>query len=318
MSILTQRQVILAKVESTYNTDPTPVASTDAVLCEEVSKSHESARMIERKVVRPSLGQLQQVFGDTLMQISMNVELKGSGSAYSASNRPELDPLLRACGFSSTVDTTTGSETVTYVPVSDNSSHESVTIYAYIDGKLQKLTGCRGTVSFKMEAGQKGMASFTMTGHVATPTDVSLVDPTFNSTLPPAVLGAAFTVDSYSAIISQLTLDINNKITMPPSVNASDGFGELQIAERDIAGNFDPEQVLVATEAFDANWRSGKSMVLNTGDIGSTQYNKYSFALPGVYYRNVGFADRDGIASHELDFGALESSGDDEATLLFD
>jgi len=314
--MLSKREVILAKIESTYNTDPTPSTSSDEILVENLGWSFEGARMVDREAVRPSLGKLKQVWGDTLMQVTFDVELKGAGATYSASVRPEADVLFRACGLSSTVDTTTGSETVTYAPTS--TSHESITIYYYADGKLFKLTGCRGNCSINLETGSKGMASFTFTGHTTTPTDVSLPTPSYNSAVPPAVINGTFTIDSYAATVNAVAMDVTNQIAMPPDLSASDGYGEVQITGRDVSGSIDPEAELVATEAFVANWRSNASMALATGDIGSTQYNKYNLTAPGVYYREVSQGDREGIRTYDLSCGFSETTTDNEFALVFD
>lgn len=315
--MLVKREVILAKIESVYNTDPTPAAADDAILVEEPNWSHEGTRMIERNAIRASLAPLRQIYGGALKTVSFSCEVKGPGSAYSATVRPEIDVLLRACALGVTVVTTGGSETATYAPVSDNSTHESVTIYYYQDGTLHKLTGCRGNVSFSMEAGGRVMAEFTMTGHSVAPTDVSLADPTYDTTVPPAFLGASFSVHSFAAVIGALNFDLSNQLVMPPDANASDGFGEIQITGRDINGSFDPEHELVATEDFIGNFRSGTEGVLQTGTIGSTQYNRFAISFPKTYYREVAPGDRDGIRTLDISFGAVEDSGDDDISIAF-
>ena len=315
MSLLVTREVLFAKVESTYNTDPTPVAGTDAVLVENLSWSHEGARMHERPGVRPSLGKLQHVYGDTLFAVSFDMEVKGSGAAYSATVKPEISALMRACGFAETIDTSVGVELATYAPAS--SSLESTTIYLYQDGILHKVTGCRGSVSFAGEAGGQLKASFNLTGHTQAVTDVALPTPTLDSTSPPVFIGSSFTIDAYAAIIDSLSFDMSNEIAMPGDVSATDGYGEIQIVGRDVIGSFSPELVVVATEDFIGNWKSGKSMVLASGTIGSVQYNKYKIDMPAVYYREVAPGDRDGIRTLELNFAAAESATDDEVTIEF-
>lgn len=307
--MLGSRRVLLAKIESTYNTDPTPVAGTDDVLVENLAIAYEGARMHERPATRPSLGKLPQVFGGALVQLSFDVEIKGSGTIDAA---PEMGPLLRACGFGQTINASTS---VVYEPVS--SSFESVTIWVYHDGQLWKVTGCRGNVEFSLEAGAAGKASFTITGHSVGPIDVALATPTYDSTVPPTVKGGAFTVDGFSAIISKYDLAMNNQIATPPDISATDGFGEIQIAGRDVSGSIDPENELVAAEAFDANWRADTPMVIATGVMGSSAGNRYKFDNPVAHYREVGEGDRDGISTQELAFGAHESSGDDEITITF-
>lgn len=315
MSLLVQREVLLCKAESTYNTDPTPVNTADAILVENLAWSHEGARMQERPGVRPSLGKLQHLFGGSLMSVTFDVEMKGPGVAYAASALPEISPLMLGCGFAEAIDITGGSEKATYTPAS--SSLGSVTLYLYQDGILHKITGCRGTVSFAAEAGQAFKASFTMTGHPQTVTDAALVVPTLDTTVPPVFVGSSFTIDSFAAIVDGLNYDMGNEIAMPADVSASDGYGEVQIVGRDVTGGFNPELVVVATEAYIANWKTGKSMALASGTIGSVQYNKFKFDSPAVYYRETGEGDRDGIRTLELGFAAAESSTDDEVTIEF-
>ena len=307
--MLVNREVILAKIEATYNTDAAPNAAADAVLVEEPSWANEGLRMIERPAVRQNIGMLQQVYAGRLETVTFSCELKGSGTAGTA---PEIDALLRMCGYGVTTVANTSN---TYAPVS--TGHESGTIHYYQDGTRHILTGCRGNVSFNLETGNKGMAEFTVTGHAAAVTDVALPTPTYDSTVPPPVLAAAFSVDGFSAVINALSFDTSNTIAMPPDISAADGFGEIQITQRDINGTFDPEHELVATEDFLGNFTSGKSMALATGTIGSVAGNRYAISMPAIYYRDVSPGDRDGVRTLELPFGAVESSGDDEVSIAF-
>lgn len=315
--MLSTREVILAKVEGTYNTDPTPSASTDAILVMDPSWSNQGARMNDRKAARPSRGQLKRVYGGSLMQLSFTCEIKGPGAAYSASVRPEIDVLLRCCALAVTVDTSVGSEKATYKPVSTPASQESCTIYFYRDGKRFIVTGCRGDAEFTLEVGKPAMIKFSFTGHVGTETDTALATPTFDDLEPPPVLGGSFAMGGYAAVVSSLGFKLNNKIATPPNMNASDGYGNIVITERDITGSFDPEDVLVATKAWLAEFKAGTEGALATGVMGATQYNRFKADFPVVYYTEVAAGDRDGIRTAAVTFAAMESSGDDEITLTF-
>jgi hypothetical protein len=313
--MLTSRGGILAKIETVYGTDPVPVVGTDAVLVEDLAWSHAGARMNPRPALRASLGKLPHVFGGTLLQLSFTCELKGPGSAYSATVRPEIDALLRACAAGATIVTTGGSESATYKPVS--SDKESCTIYFYRDGKRQILTGCIGDVEFTNVTGERGLAKFTMTGHVAAETDTALPTFTFDTTVPPTVKGGAFLIGAYAAIVNAVNVKYGNKVSMPPNLSGSDGYGELQVTDRDVTGSFDPEDVLIATYPFLANWKAGTAAALDTGVISGAQYNRYRFQLPVVHARELAPGDRDGITTFEFGFGAAESAGDDEVSLIF-
>jgi len=307
--MLINREVLLAKIEATYNVDPIPTAALDAMLVENLSPANEGLRMTERPGVRASIGALQYVYGDTLRSISFDAELKGSGVAGTA---PELGVLFRGCAFGETI---AAGVSVTYAPVS--TGHESLTLYYYQDGMLTKLTGARGTVSFAFEAGMPAKASFTFTGHTSTPTDVALVNPTFDTTTPEPFKGATFTIDSFAATIGQLSFDMSNQIAMPSDCSANDGFGEIRVTGRDVAGSIDPEKELVSVEAFEANMRNGTTMALATGVIGATTGNRYAVNMPAVYYRDLGDGDREGIRTLECSFGASEATTDDEVSIAF-
>lgn len=307
--MLTKRELILIKVESTYNTDAVPVASTDAVLISNPSWSHEGARMLDRNHVKTTLDTVKKKYGGSLMSVSFDMEMKGSGTAGTA---PEMAAALRACGLGETV---VASTSVTYAPVS--SSLESATIYYYQDGKRYILTGCRGNVSFNMTAGEYGVASFNFTGHIGTIADVALPSGTFDATEPTALIGLSFTIGAFAAEINALEFGLNNEIITPASISASDGYGEIRIGGRDVSGSIDPEDELIATEDFIADWKAGTELALDTGVVGSTAGNRYQVTMPAVAYRDVGAGDRDQVRTLQIGFGAGISAGDDEVSLAF-
>lgn len=307
--MLTRRKVLLAKIESTYNVDPSPVEGSDAILVEDLTWSSAGLKMSERPAARPSLGALKQVYGGRLLQVNFTAEAKGSGAAGTP---PEIGPLLRACGMSETIVVSTS---VAYTVVS--SSIESATLYIFEDGKQIKVTGCRGNAVVTCVAGEPIRAEFTMTGHEAAQTDVALASPTYDSTVPPPFNNGSFTIDSYAAVLNSLQFDLGNEVAMPASVNAADGYDEITIVRRDVNGSIDPLDELVATEDWLGNFKSGAAMALATGTIGSTAGNRIAISMPAVSYRDASMSDRDGLAAMNLPFGAGESSTDDEVTITF-
>lgn len=256
-------EVILAETEVTYNTDPTPSASTNAILVRNVQLSSEGLRMNDRAAVRAGLGQLQRIYGGTLKRIRFECEVKGSGAAGTA---PEIGPLIEACGFDETV---VGSTSVTYNP--ENGTHESCTIYWYEGGrKLHILTGCRGTASLRVEAGGLVLMSFEFVGHYTQPTDQSQPTPTYNSTAPRAAVGMAIAINGVTAIVAKsLEWNLNNTIAQPPSISAADGYGEIILTARDITGSIVVESELDATLDIDALLAAGTKFATTSGALGS-------------------------------------------------
>lgn len=310
MSLLVRREVILVKIETTYNTDPSPVAGTDAVLVEAPAWSNANPRMLERPAIRASLGQLQHVFGGSLRQVTFAIEMKGAGGAVDVP--PEFGPLLRACAFGETIN---AAVSVVYEPVS--TGFESVTIYYFQDGILNKLTGCRGNVTATLAAGQIGKLNFTITGHFLDETDIALPSPTYVSSVPAPVINTPFAIGGFSAKVNQLTFDLQNQVAAVPDMAASDGFGEIRITMRDVIGSYDPEGELLATEDVFADWKNGATQALTSGTIGAAAGNRYLVDMPAVSYREIAPGDREGVRTLDVSFGAAESAGDDDVKVTF-
>lgn len=313
MSKLTHRRVILAKIEGTHGTDSVPVAATNAILCETVAWSTNSQKMNKRPAVRASLGQLQQIFGGTMAKITLAVELKGSGTAGTA---PELGVLLRACGLAETIVAVTS---VTYAPSSDSPNHDTITIYLYEDGLIWKFVGCKGTATFDLNVHAQGKISFSFDGHISSVADGALVTPTYKTTVPVPFINTPFSLGgAYAALINALKFDLGNTIAMPPAVQAADGFGLVQITQRNVKGSIDPELDTVANRDFFAMWKAGATEALTTGALGASAGNIVTIAMPKIYYSGVAPGDREGIITRSMSFEALETSaGDDEVSIAF-
>ena len=308
--MLTNREVILVKIESTYGTDSVPVEGTDAILVENIGWSNEGLRMNDRPAVRANIGMLQKVYGGTLRSLTFDVELKGGGGAVDLP--PEFGPLLRCCGFGETINAAVD---VTYEPVS--TGHESVSIYYFQDGIRYILLGCIGNVSFNLETGALGKMSFTVTGHISLPTDVALASPTYLTIVPPPLINVPFTIGAYAAVINSLTCDMSNTVATVSDMSATDGYGEIRITQRDPNGTYDPEATLVATDNPHQDLEQGNALVVTTGVIGSTLGNRYQIDMPAAVYRDLSPGDRDGIRTYDVPIGFAESAGDDEISLVF-
>jgi hypothetical protein len=299
-----QRTVLTAKIESTYNTDPTP-AGTDALLVENLQVAWPTD-VLDRPGLSSSMSPFAHVHGRKHAVITFDVEYKGSGSLGVAA---DWGPMLRACGFGETVDS---GVSVTYAPIS--TAFESITLWVYRDGVAYKVTGCRGTVSFSWPAGQIAKMSFTMTGHTSDALDLSLVSETLDTTIPVSVVNSSFTMNSYAGVISALNLDIANAITLPDSVNGADGYGEVQIIDRNPQGSMDPDVVLVATHDFWSEWEDDTQMALSIV-VGATATNILTFTAPKCVFRELSENDKNGVYGYSLPFLAARNTGDDEVSL---
>lgn len=313
MAKLIHRELILAKLESSYNTDAAPTAAANAILVQNLSWADAGLRMDKRPAIRGnSIAMLQDIYGGELKEFSFDTEVKGSGAAGTA---PEIDPLLQACATTATI---VASTSVTYDPNSNPATMGSVTIYYYEDGSLHKITGARGNVSFDIKTGGVVIAKFKMTGHIESYTDVVLPTPTFNATVPVAAINVAATFGAYSPVLDTFMVDLGNKIEMPPALGATDGYGAVIISSRDVKGNMDPEADTIANINYFSDLSVGTTVDFTTGAIGATAGNKVTFTIPKLYLVKIAPKARNEIRVYTLDFQAVENAGvDNEISIVF-
>lgn len=273
MGLRLSNEVVYAKTEGTYNTDSTPTTS-DAILVRNVTVRNEGLRMNDRGAVRAGIGKLQAIYGGLLKRITFECEVKGSGTAGTA---PEIGPLLEACGLEETIVAVTS---VTYNP--ESAAHESMTIYWFEGGvKRHILTGCRGTVTLRAEAGGLLFAAFEFVGHYTEPTDQSIPSPTYDSTAPKAMVGMPIALNGVTAIVaSGWEWSSNNELALPPSLSATDGYGEVQIASRDFRGSMTIESLLDSVLDVDTLLSAGTKFAWTSGALGATAGNIVTVTTP--------------------------------------
>lgn len=206
-----RRRVVLAKIESAYGTDATPVAGTDAVQVADVNATPIELEYVERTLIRPALGNFEDLPAKSRVKIDIDLEVAGFGSAGPATPTPGYSALLRMCGLSVTVN---AGVDVQYKPIS--SGFESGTIYFYQDGTLHKLTGCRGNLEIVMDLNQRPIYRLSITGLYSTPTDVALPTPTVTAYQRPVVVNransSAFSLHGFSGRLQSLSINLNNEV----------------------------------------------------------------------------------------------------------
>lgn len=307
--MLRKRQIILAKVESAYGSDPTPVENTNAILAE-IASIKIGGRTIERNNVQTYFGQNAPVNVGESLELEFITELKGSGVVATA---PEIGVLFRGCNFTETI---TPATSVVYDPNSNSSTAESLTFYFYIDGIRFKLLGARGSFSVDLKAGEYGKITWKFSGLYAIPTDTAIVTGTYNSTVPPRFLSAAFALHSYAAVFEALSIDIGNEIVKRVSSNAATGVLEYLIMSRNVTGKLDPEAVLVATKDWYTIWGASTRSTLTTA-VGATAGNICTITGPKVALSGLDLADRSGILTHDMALVFSPNTGNDEIKFAF-
>jgi len=310
MPLLSRKRLILAKTETTYGTDPTPTGATNAILVRNLEITPLQADTVTRDLIRPYLGNSDQLLAQTRVEVTFEVELAGSGAAGTA---PAYGAVLKACGLSETVVATTS---VTYAPVS--ASFSSVTLYFHNDGIRHKVTGCRGTFELSAEVGQIPVISFTLTGIYNAPTDESLPTPTYANQAAPLIFKngntSNFSIFSYSGCLQSLSFQIANEVVYRELVGCTK---ESLIVNRAPAGDVVIEAPSIATKDFFAI-ATGSSTGSISFQHGATAGNIVTFTTAQADIANPSYSDQDGIQMLNLPYVAVPTSaGNDELSLVY-
>jgi hypothetical protein len=265
--------------------------------------------MQERGGTRDTLSALKSVRGERSCTVSFATELKGSGTAGTA---PAWGESLIACGASETVVPVTS---VTYAP--SMVSIPSVTIGIKnadeaSSGVVFRTWGCRGNMSLEINKGEFGRIVFSFTGADWEVVDEALFGAVSYSTVEPvAALSMSFTVDSYAAAVSALTMDQGNTLTLLNDFNKPSGNLAAKIANRRAVGTIDPYMELVATYDWFGKWKSGNEGALTAALTGASG-NITTITAPKVQYNNLGREDKEGLLGLSVDMLLNGNTGDDE------
>ena len=310
MALLTRKRLILAKAEATYGTDPTPTGSANAILVRNLDIVPLQSDIVQRELIRPYLGNYEQLLAQTRVQVTFEVELAGSGAAGTA---PAYGPVLKACGLSETVVVTTS---VTYAPVS--TSFSSVTIYFYQDGIRHIVTGARGTFTLNGQVGAIPTIAFTMTGIYNAPTDTALATPTYANQATPLIFKngntTSFSAFSYSGALQSIDLNLGNEIVYRELIG---GTKEVLITDRKPAGTMSIEAVLLATKNY-FTVSTGSTTGSVSFQHGTTAGNIATLTMAQSDLADASYADLNGIAMLNLPYVATPTAaGNDELSLAY-
>jgi len=310
---LTRKKFLIAKIESTYGTDPSPVGGTDAVQVTNLEVTPIESDNVQAATHQGFLGNSTRgtLVANKRVSVTFDVELAGSGTAGTA---PAFGPLLKSCGLSETIVSSTS---VTYAPVS--SSFSSATIYCFYDGTRHKITGARGSVSFNMTAGQFAVASFNFIGIYNAPDDTALSGSftVANQAAAIEVNDTNVTTATFHGVtnsrIESFDLAMNNELLYKETASNK----EVLITNRAPGGTAVIEAPAVGTTDFFA-----KAVASATGStsivLGGTAGNIVTVNAAQTDITGCSYADTNGVIALSMPYLALPTTaGNNEMSLVF-
>ncbi|CAE6692778.1 hypothetical protein [Paraburkholderia nemoris] len=307
MSKLTRKTIILAAIEAVVGTDAVPTGALNAILARNVSPNPAAATYASRDVVRPYLGNSEQLPADIHSELDFEVELAGAGTAGHA---PKWAPLLLACGFAEAL---TDGVDAKYTPISDNPP--TLTLYYYLDGIFHKMTSARGTVALDLTAKSIPVLKFKFTSLYNDVVDQALpagVD--YDDFQKPLVVNKAntpnFMFQGVSSPLQALTIDVANAINYQNLVNQE----SVDLTDRKPAGTATLQLTSVAAKDW---WAAVRDAVTGALTIthGKTAGNIVQIDAPRVQASNLSYSDQNGTAMLGLNLTFVPVEGNDELVI---
>ena len=310
MPKLHRKRSILAKAESSYGSDPTPTGSANYVQVIDLNIEPVISDEVSRDLIRPYMGNYEVLLANTRVNVTFDVEMAGSGSAGTA---PKYGAILKACGLSETVVSSTS---VTYAPVTTPSS--SVTLFVNYDGVRHKVTGCRGTFSMNCEVNSIPRISFSLTGIFNAPTDTALPTVTVSNQASPLIFKngstSSFAIYGFAAALQSWNLDFNNEVIYRELVG---GTKEVLITDRRPSGTAVVEAVALSAHNFFTD-ATGSSTGTNTWLHGTVAGNKVTVSCPQSDLGQPTYEESDGVTMLSLPFYATPTaSANNEFSLVY-
>ena len=310
---LTRKKFLIAKEETTYGTDPTPVGGSDAIQVTNLEVAPIESDNVQAAAFQGFIGNSTRgtLVANKRVSVTFDVELAGSGTAGTA---PAFGPLLKAAGLSETLVADTSA---TYAPVS--ASFDSVTIYCFYDGTRHKITGARGSVSFNFVAGQFAVASFNFIGIYNNPDDTAL-----SGTFTVANQAAALEVNDTnlttatffgetSQRIESLDLALNNEVIYKETASSQ----EVLIVNRAPGGTAVIEAPAVGTTDYFEDVR-GVATASSSLVLGATAGNICTLTMAQTDVTGISYGDTNGVISLSMPYLALPTTaGNNEMSLAF-
>lgn len=306
MSLLFRKRIVTAKIEATYGTDSSPTGA-EAILIRNLDVTPANTEFVSRELVRPFLGNFDDIPVATSVIATFQVELAGSGAAGTA---PSWGQLMRACGFSETIVPTTS---VAYEPVSED--FESLTMVINVDGIQHKLLGVRGNVALNMVSKDIPTLDFTMTGLYGGVVDAAPVVPVYTGFQKPLgvnnVNTSGFTIHGYAGCLQSLSLDMGNNIAFRTLV----GCETVELTDRLLTGSIVIEAPLTAEKDFFAINQSGAVDAIALTH-GLTAGNIVTVSVPQAQLKNPTYQEQDQIVMLAMEImGLPTNAGNDEFVL---
>lgn len=303
--------LMCAAQESVYG-DATAPTGSDAFLVQNISQPKPIEERREDNSVSQFAGGKPALANVPIgWEFSFEMRLKGASAAGVA---PRQGRFIRASSFAEAIIPAV-SVTYTLIDLKDAKLADSLCIYFYWNGKLHKMPGARGKVSFVANVNDFVIAKFVMQSKYLAPISGALPTPSYDTIKEELFRNASLSINSDSSyVLPGLEIDVAAELTREDNVNAVDGVEMFYHKDRKTTVKVSPE--VTASKDFWDIWANG-TLVPLTAQWGTPGGRQFQFNLPNIQKTTAPVNnERDGLGVQDLQFQAYHTaSGNDEFSL---
>ena len=124
------------------------------------------------------------------------------------------------------------------------------------------------------------------------------------------------TFDAFAAVIREIMVKINNKITERADLTGVHGVRGFDIVDRNPEGEITLETTLIATKNWYTKYEADTVQVLSVA-AGTVAGNNCTITANQCRIRQVAEKDEDGILVHPIPFQLSRSAMNDELSIVF-
>jgi hypothetical protein len=307
------KTLLLAEIEGTYGTDPTPAANTNAIVASNM-KFEPIHNQKARSYVQIGMGSPAPLNLGEMYKITFTTDFIHPALATTTS--PEIGPLLQACG---TTESVSALDHADYALSELIDADKSVTFYGYRDGIRFIVKGARGNVKFNYTAGEIITLDWEFTGLYVdgSITAQSFPTPTYLANAPLVFQNATTTLGGTARIVQSFSLDLGNTISPRQSAAAVSGRSGWIITNREPVATLQVEAVALGTWNPYTKLESGatEALIITVPHPANALY-KLTITLPAVFTKKVNEVDNNNTLAYSLDLGVHQSSAANDQILI--
>ena len=212
---------------------------------------------------------------------------------------PVWDDFAQADGVELVTGSNTGSTTTVGESGPSQVRTPSISLEDRVDGLRRLFTGCRGTWSLALQAGQPARFQFEFQGIHSAEDTVPLGSPTLTTADGLIFRNARLKVDELPMKLAAYELALAAQTAPRLDPSAPKGALSYRLTDRAPTLRIDPERVMPGVYDFDAKWDASATFA-TVAELGSSEGNRVILETPKAHIAEMSDADRDGLLASDI------------------